>query len=338
MRKCVKKITVSLMILMITAFSVISASADSSCVINGNLKAKVGDKVTYNLYIADVPEKVEDLQIEITYNGDCLEAIDKSVKYPDGGSSVYNTKIEGRVLFNSANGIEGWDFKEKTLLLGVSFNVKSGGESDIKQYIQCMDYLSNSQSVDSYVLTTEYLVNDKVVEEGKPPIVDENGQGGNFVNYDNGKGEKNGGKNPVGGDGAYGGQANNGNDANNGNAGNADNGNDGNNNGNNNADNNVNNGNNANNNAGNGNVVGQEATANAGGETSTTATTVVLTNSSGVAITTPDGKQATWTDSKNMWRNIGIVAGALAVVACIVITVIIRKKKSENSKENNSER
>ena len=135
MRK-LKTITATIMAVAVAVLSVMTASADDTCLINGSIEAKVGDKVTYNLYISDVPEKVEDLQIEVDYNADCLEAIDDSVTYPDGGSSVYNTKIAGQVLFNSANGIEGWDFKEKTLLFGCSFKVKSAGESEISQYIQ----------------------------------------------------------------------------------------------------------------------------------------------------------------------------------------------------------
>ncbi len=321
MRK-LKTITATIMAVAVAVLSVMTASADDTCLINGSIEAKVGDKVTYNLYISDVPEKVEDLQIEVDYNADCLEAIDDSVTYPDGGSSVYNTKIAGQVLFNSANGIEGWDFKEKTLLFGCSFKVKSAGESEISQYIQCMDYLSNSQSVDDYVLTTEFLVNEKTVEEGNPPVINPAGQGGNFINFENGKGVKNGGDKAIGG--AYGAVENNNQD------GNVDNGDVANN------GDVVNNGAVDNGEAGN-NVVGQEATVTAPQPT-TTATTVVLTNSSGVAITTPDGQEKTWSESNNTWRNIGIVALSLAIVACIVITVMIRKKKSANPEENNSEK
>lgn len=311
MRNYIKAISVSLMILFITVTSVMVVSADDTCIINNDIETNIGDKVTYNLYISDVPEKVEDLQIEINYNADCLEAVEGSVTYPDGGSSVYNIKIPGKVLFNSANGIEGWDFKKKTLLFGVSFKVTAPGESDIQQYIQCMDYLSNSQSVDDYVLTTEYLVNNETAKEGEPPVINPEGQGGNFVNFENGKGEKNGGDTPIGG--VLGG---NNNDANVNQAANAD-------------------GNDDSNVVDNGNVAGQEATVDAP-EVSTTETTVLLTNSSGVEITESNGEAKTWSETNDTWRNIGIIGFALAIVACIVITVLIKKKssgKEENSKK-----
>ena len=50
-------------------------------------------------------------------------------------------------------------------------------------------------------------------------------------------------------------------------------------------------------------------------------------------MTTPDGEASTWSESKDLWRNIGIVALAVAIVACIVILVFINQKKNKNSKK-----
>ncbi|MGN1127204.1 MAG: hypothetical protein ACI4RI_07160 [Ruminococcus sp.] len=317
MKKSVSLIISTVMVLMMIMTSVAGFSAADKLVINENVTASKGDTVTYSLYASSVPTEVEDLQMEIYYDSQYLKVVDDSVKYVDGGSSVYNTKIEDKILFNSANGVQGWDFSKKTLLFSVSFTVEQAGATDLTYYIQCMDYLENSQTVDEYVLTCDYLVNDKAVKKDIAPVVNGNGQGGNFVNYENGKGSKNGGNTPVGG--AFGSNnggnaVNNGNAANNGN--NANNGND------------VNNGNAVNNGGENGNnVAGQNAT-NGNGQVVTTETTVVKTNSSGVAVTTPDGEQSTWSDSKDMWRNIGIIALALAIVVCIVILVFVNKKKN----------
>lgn len=185
--------------------------------------------------------------------------------------------------------------------------------------------------VDDYIITCDYLVNGKVAEKEAVPVVDENGEGGNFINFSNGKGEKNGGDNPVGGQ--YGGGDNDGNNANNGNNGNqggndSNNGGNGNN-GNNNANGNVQQGDNNQNGNNGGNVVGQDATAQ--GET--TESTAIRTNSSGAEITTPDGEKASYTDSDDMWRNIGIIVLALAIVGCIVVIVIIDKRKKAKKDE-----
>ena len=321
MKKSVSLFISAVMVLMMIVTSVAGFSAADKLTINENVSASVGDKVTYSLNISSVPKEVEDLQMEIYYDSQYLKPIDDSVKYLEGGSSVYNTKIADKILFNSANGVQGWDFSKKTMLFSVTFTVEKAGATDLTYYIQCMDYLENSQTVDEYVITCDYIVNDKAVKKDIAPIVDENGQGGNFVNHANGKGSQNGGDSPVGA--AFGNQNNANNGGDDGNAAN-----------NNNAVNNGNDVNNGGENAGQvNNVAGENAVTNNQGQVATTATTVVKTNSSGVAVTTPDGKQSTWSESDDMWRNIGIVALAVAIVVCIVILVMVNKKKDKTSKK-----
>ncbi len=316
---------ISLLLAVMTAATVLSTtvisfSAADNLTVNGDVKAKKGDKVTYSIYIADVPEKVEDVQMEVYYDSSFLTVDEDSIKYIEGGSPVCNTEIPNKVLFNCANGIEGWDIKEKTLLLEVGFTVANPGETDLTYYIQCMDYLSNSQSVDSYVITCDYKVNGKVVKGNVAPIVNPNGSGGIFLNFQNGKGEKNGGDKIVGGQ-----FGDKGDDSNNNNAGNV-------NNNNNNAANNANNNNG--NNGNNGNNVGDTVVVDGNNsQTETQETTVIKTNSSGVAVTKPNGEQATWSESNEMWRNIGIIALALAIVGAIIIKVVIDKRKKNEKSE-----
>jgi hypothetical protein len=279
-----------------TVFTFGTFSADEVLNVNGEAKAKVGDKVTYSLYLSEVPEKVEDAQLVVYYDSDYLTVDKDSINYVDGGSPVYNADVAGKVLFNCANGFSGWDFVDKTLLFEVGFTVKSAGDTDISYYIQCLDYLSNDENVDNYVITCDYKVNDEVAKEDAVPVVDENGSGGSFINYKNGKGAKNGGDQAVGG--------------------------------------------------------AEEVTENAavdtqsddsdigetvaGEEDATTESTVLKTNSSGVGITTPDGEQTYWSDSKNFWRNVGIAVLIGVIVCAIIISVIIsiRKKKANKEKDN----
>lgn len=295
MKKLGSVLSAVLMTAVIMLTSVVSFSAADKLTINGSVEARKGDKVTYSLYISDVPELTEDVQLIIYYDSQILTVVDDSIKYPQGGSPIYNAGIDGQVLFNCANGLEGWDFKKRTLLFEVAFTVKQAGETDLSYYIQCLDYLSNSQPVDNYVLTCDYKVNDDAAENGAVPMLNTSGSGGSFINHENGKGEKNGGKGAVGpaNQPVTEAQANN----NNGNVGNT--------------------------------VVAET-------QEQTKETTVVKTNSSGVAVTDPDGNETYWSDSKDRWRNIGIAVLAAAVVCCIVIIVVLNKRKTAEKKDKNS--
>lgn len=287
-----KIISVSLAVFTVLLTMVVSAASfsaeESKLNINGVAEAKVGDKLTYTIYIADVPEKTEDIQMDIYYDSSKLSVDKDSISYIEGGSPVYNAEsIDGQILFNSANGLEGWDLKEKTKLFEVSFNVNEGGETDLSYYIECMDYLSNSTSIDEYTITCSYSVNDEVVAD-EVPKVNENGSGGDFANYKNGKGVKNGGDEIVG-------SASNGVQE----------------------------------------AAAAETNGNADANDSQNETTVVLTNSSGEALTNPDGTPVTQTKSDATWRYIIISILAAAIICCIVIKVVLDKRKNqENNVEN----
>lgn len=296
-----------LMCILTLAFSVTSFSATENLKLNGKVNAKVGDKVTYEFCVSEVPEKVEDIQMQVAYDSKYLKVDPDKVEYLDGGSSVYNTDLDNEVLFNSANGVQGWDMKKKTMILSLTFEVLKGGSTDITYYMQCFDYLSNSNSVDTLVFTTDFLVNGKSAEKNLTPKVNEDGNGGIFINYENGKGTKNGGNNPIGGQyGRY--NTNNQSTESNGDT-----------------DSNA-----ANNNANvqtdaNGNTVVNTTTA----YQATTESTAMRTNSSGVNVTDSNGKEVSYTDSDNFWRNLGIIAIVAVIVVVIVIKVIVDKKKSK---------
>lgn len=54
--------------------------------------------------------------------------------------------------------------KEKTMILSLTFEVLQGGSTDITYYVQCFDYQSNSQNVDTLQFTTDFLVNGKTAK------------------------------------------------------------------------------------------------------------------------------------------------------------------------------
>lgn len=76
------------------------------------------------------------------------------------------------------------------MILSLTFEVLQGGSTDITYYVQCFDYQSNSQNVDTLQFTTDFLVNGKTAKKNVVPKVNENGNGGIFINYENGKGTK----------------------------------------------------------------------------------------------------------------------------------------------------
>lgn len=165
MTKRISAVVLALLMCILTlAFSVTSFSAAENLKLNGKVNAKVGDKVTYEFCVSDVPEKVEDIQMQVAYDSQYLKVDPDKVEYLDGGSSVYNTNLKNEVLFNSANGVQGWDMKEKTMILSLTFEVLQGGSTDITYYVQCFDYQSNSQNVDTLQFTTDFLVNGKTAK------------------------------------------------------------------------------------------------------------------------------------------------------------------------------
>ena len=122
MTKRISAVVLALLMCLLTlAFSVTSFSAEENLKLNGKVNAKVGDKVTYEFCVSDVPEKTEDIQMQVAYDSQYLKVDPDKVEYLDGGSSVYNTDLENEVLFNSANGVQGWDMKEKTMILSLTF-------------------------------------------------------------------------------------------------------------------------------------------------------------------------------------------------------------------------
>lgn len=308
MTKRISAVVLALLMCILTlAFSVTSFSAAENLKLNGKVNAKVGDKVTYEFCVSEVPEKVEDIQMQVAYDSQYLKVDPDKVEYLDGGSSVYNTNLKNEVLFNSANGVQGWDMKEKTMILSLTFEVLQGGSTDITYYVQCFDYQSNSQNVDTLQFTTDFLVNGKTAKKNVVPKVNENGNGGIFINYENGKGTKNGGNNPIGGQ--YG--RNNTNNQSTESNGDTD-------------------GDAVNNNANvqtdaNGNTVVNTTTA----YQATTESTAMRTNSSGQNVTDSNGKEVSYTDSDNFWRNLGIIGIVALIVIVIVIKVIVDKKKGK---------
>ncbi|MCH5202355.1 MAG: hypothetical protein J1F17_04025 [Oscillospiraceae bacterium] len=294
MKKLFSLMLTVVMAAVMVLFSVAGVSAAEKLSINNKVNAEVGDTVKFSLFASDVPQKVEDVQLEIYYDSEFLEVVEDEIDYIQGGSPVYNINISDRVLFNSANGISGWDMKKRTLLFEVGFKVLKSGETDHTYFIQCMDYLHNSQTVDKYVITCDYSVNGNVEKKKDVPVVEPEGMGGVFVNYKNGKGPLNGGDQVVGGNEYQGASVNNQNLS-----------------------------------PGNQNNIGSEVNLDDGNSSTTKETTIIKTNSSGVAVTTPDGEDATWSESNDFWRNAGIIALSAAIVLVIIIMVIISKKKKE---------
>lgn len=296
MKKIIKISAVFFALILTAVTSAVSFSAaEDELNVNGAATLKKGDKLTYTIYIADVPEKAEDVQMDIYYDSEKLKVDKNTIKHIQGGSPIYNADtIPGQILFNSANGVEGWDLKKKTMLFEVGFDVLGTGDTEITYYIECMDYMSTSTSLDEYTITCEYAVNGETAKNYVPKV-NENGSGGDFENHQNGKGAKNGGDDVVG----------NPDNANPSPAASVNN---------DNADNNANNSENA-------------------GSQNQDDTTVVLTNSSGEQITNPDGTPVTQSESDKTWRYVVIALLVAAIVCCIVLKVALDKKKNMDKDE-----
>lgn len=57
------------------------------------------------------------------------------------------------------------------------------------------------------------------------------------------------------------------------------------------------------------------------------------TNSSGQNVTDSNGKEVSYTDSDNFWRNLGIIGIVALIVIVIVIKLLLIRKKVKKNKQ-----
>lgn len=205
MNKLVKNLINLFFVLVILVCSVVPSFAAGSLNIDGTKGINKGDKVTYTLMLGDCSELIEAMQMCVFYDADYLEIDDTSVIFPNVAGMVSNAGKDGVIYFNFTNVSNPCDFTETKELMVVDFTAKKSGKTSITYFVTEM-YGSKAFVADddgnlqpylkSYTFTYKLAVNDEQKVESGTPIVttdDEykNTFQGEFINYVDGKGEKN---------------------------------------------------------------------------------------------------------------------------------------------------
>lgn len=140
-----------------------------------SVTAKVGDRITYNLYLtADKP--FEDIQAVLGFDADKLSLVKMSdneteakAYCPNSGDVIYNSDTDGVVAFNSYSA-SGFDFTAEKLMLTLEFDVKNGGKTNLDFTVQEMTatdgtvyYTYSTKNSDGVTLRHEALVKSTVV-------------------------------------------------------------------------------------------------------------------------------------------------------------------------------
>lgn len=173
----------------------ISASAADELTINGKAKAKVGDKVTYTLYLADADDEIVGFDIVMDFDNTRLQTDADSISFGNIDNVVKNV-VDNEIYLNFTNVFNKLNFAQKKPFLTAEFTVLNGGEAEISQFVKEL-YGEDMTYLKKYTWTYDLKINGDTVIQDKPPIVitDETlvaQYQGAVINYADGKGEQNG--------------------------------------------------------------------------------------------------------------------------------------------------
>lgn len=197
MKKGLKISFAVLMTALILALSCATAfAANDYTTVNSKIKAKSGDTITYTLKLGDCTDKLEGIQMYVFYNKTYLSVDPSSLIYPTLDGVVKNAAYSDGIAFNWTSATSPVEFKKTKTLMTVDFKVKRPGDTDITYFIAEM-YGKDMTYLKSYTLTCDVSLNGKKIIKNEPPKLSRdsslnNKHQGSFINYVDGKGEKNG--------------------------------------------------------------------------------------------------------------------------------------------------
>ncbi len=172
-------------------------AASDELTVNSDVKAKVGDKVKYTIYMSDGNLDVLGITMNVFYDSETLKLDPDSISYEKFDGVVQNPNLDGYFRFTWTNINDVQDFSKKAMLVSAEFEVIDGGEADLSYFITDLyGDVEKMETLSSYTLTSDISVNDKVVASGVTPIVNQDKSAedklqGDFINYLDGMGEAN---------------------------------------------------------------------------------------------------------------------------------------------------
>ena len=185
---------------MMTALIILSSvpvafAAEDELTINGEAKAKVGDKVKFTLYLDETKEDIIGFELRLFYSSDCLQFDKKSLTSEQFDNLFYNPDIEGKIPMNWTDIGNPVSFATKDEFVSCEFEVLKGGEASIEYFVTEM-YGDDMTYLKSYKWTYDLEINDeKAITDGVPIITKDeetlNERQSSFINYVDGMGEEN---------------------------------------------------------------------------------------------------------------------------------------------------
>lgn len=200
MKKTVKSLSALLMVLiMLLATTLTAGAADDSLQVDGRVSYNVGDTLTYTVCLADTAVEITGVEFYIKYDPAYLQVDENSISSPKLSSAVINpTYTSDTVYMSWLNVTRGVRFDEKGQLITLDFKVLKAGSTNINFWVEEMFSTEGGtiNTVTQHTLTAEYSDNGTGIKDDVPPIPPTDPDfmaehQGEFINYEDGKGQDN---------------------------------------------------------------------------------------------------------------------------------------------------
>lgn len=128
--------------------------------IDGN-KFNVGDTITCT-YKLNTPEVIENYQVDVKYDADCLEVKNARLLSPATSGGILNFKLKGQIKLNGSNISGAYDYTEGADFMVVTYEVKSGGSTSVSENwvvvtgISQKPYAENGKLINGAKITKTY--------------------------------------------------------------------------------------------------------------------------------------------------------------------------------------
>jgi hypothetical protein len=197
--KKILKLSILFLIAFALTFAALPVAMAASATVNGKT-VDVGDEVTYVLYLGEVPDPIESVNLSLYYNSDVLEYVEDSFSSEgfDRGLIANPDGVKGESLMNAVN-IRGFDFTTTKEVIRITYKVIAPGSTDITYAIKDMNTIYEDKPgdyVSRYVLTYSIFADESEIIATQPPIINTDpkyaDERGYFVNREDGLGADNG--------------------------------------------------------------------------------------------------------------------------------------------------
>lgn len=198
MKKTIRSLfAVLLIMLLVIASSVFTTgAAEDELKVDGRLSYSVGDTLTYSICLEGTKETITGLEMFLKYDPEYLKVNADSIDTPKLTNPIVNPNYESNIIYiNWLNVTKGVTFTDKAVLVTVDFEVLKAGETNIQCWFE--ELFSNDLTyIKEYTMTAEYSENGSVIKGDVPPLVVDDPNfvaenQGQFINYEDGKGEQN---------------------------------------------------------------------------------------------------------------------------------------------------